>query len=286
MDPVPSTQTQKWPGKHADLDPEPSLLRYCDGRVHVGSGKLAEKKTLLTGGDSGIGKAAAVMFAREGSDLVISCLPEERDDAEVTRDLIEREGRNCWIWEGKLDKSDNCRDLVDFALKKLGWIDVLVNNIAYQQVAQSIEDIDDEQWDLTFKTNIFSFFWVTKAAISHMKSGSSIVNCSSINAYVGRPDLLDYTSTKGAITAFTRGLSNQYAQHGIRVNAVAPGPIYTPLVSSTFPKEKIELSDQVPLGRMGQPVEVASCYLFLACSDGGYMTGQTLHPNGGTVINN
>ncbi|WBW75394.1 3-hydroxyacyl-CoA dehydrogenase [Schizosaccharomyces osmophilus] len=284
-EPVPTTDTQDWPGHHKDLNPQPDLLTYRDGREHVGTGKLKNKRSLITGGDSGIGKAAALMFAREGSDIVITCLPEERHDAEHTKQMIEKEGRKCFYLATDLSSAENCRKLVHFTVEKLGGIDVLVNNAGFQKIANTIEDISDEQWDFTFKTNIYSFFWITKAALKHMKPGSSIVNAASINAYVGRPDLSDYTSTKGAIVSFTRAVSNQYASRGIRVNAVAPGPIYTPLVQSTFPSEMIEISNQVPMGRMGQPSEVASCYLFLACSEAGYITGQTIHVNGGTVVN-
>ncbi|EPY52098.1 3-hydroxyacyl-CoA dehydrogenase [Schizosaccharomyces cryophilus OY26] len=284
-EPVPTKSTQEYPGQHKDLDPQPDLLKFRDGREHVGTGKLLNKRSIITGGDSGIGKAAAIMFAREGSDVVITCFHQELPDAEHTKDLIEKEGRKCHIFVADLSYSETCTNLVQFAVEKMGGIDVLVNNVAYQKLAETIEDISDEQWDHTFKTNIYSFFWITKAALKHMKPGSAIVNAASINAYVGRPDLSDYTSTKGAVVSFTRALSNQYASRGIRANAVAAGPIYTPLVHSTFPSEMIEVSNQVPMGRMGQPSEVASCYLFLACSDGGYITGQTIHPNGGTVVN-
>jgi NAD(P)-dependent dehydrogenase (short-subunit alcohol dehydrogenase family) len=250
-----------------------------------GAGKLDGKVALVTGGDSGIGRAVAHAFAREGADVAISYL-EEHDDAEETKRLVEQEGRRAITIAGDVGDEDHCNELVRRTVDELGKLDVLVNNAAEQHPQKSITDISREQLERTFRTNIFSFFYLTKAALPHLADGSTIVNCTSVTAYKGSPELLDYSSTKGAIVAFTRSLSLQLAEQGIRVNAVAPGPIWTPLIPATFPDEKVESFGQnVPMKRAGQPEEVAPCFVFLASDDSSFISGQTLHPNGGEVVN-
>jgi NAD(P)-dependent dehydrogenase (short-subunit alcohol dehydrogenase family) len=240
---------------------------------------------LITGGDSGIGRAVAIAFAREGADVAIAYLNEHKD-AEETKRLVEKEGRRCVTIAGDVGGEEFCRDTVARTVESLGRLDVLVNNAAEQHPQESISKITADQLERTFRTNIFSFFYMTKAALPHLRKGSAIINTTSVTAYKGNPQLLDYSSTKGAIVAFTRSLSMGLAEKGIRVNAVAPGPIWTPLIPSTFPEEKVEtFGSDVPLKRVGQPEEVAPSYVFLASGDASYMTGQVLHPNGGTVVN-
>jgi NAD(P)-dependent dehydrogenase (short-subunit alcohol dehydrogenase family) len=254
-------------------------------KQHKGSGKLAGKVALITGGDSGIGRAVAVLFAREGADVAIVYL-NERDDARETSRLVKAEGRKCVLIAGDIGYERFCRDAVEQAVNELGRLDILVNNAAEQHPQESIEDIDREQLERTFQTNIFAMFFMTKAALKHMKKGAAIINTASITAYEGSPKLLDYASTKGAIVAFTRSLAKSLVEKGIRVNGVAPGPIWTPLIPSTFSPDKVaRFGKDVPMGRPGQPEEVAPCYLFLASDDASYMTGQMLHPNGGEVVN-
>jgi NAD(P)-dependent dehydrogenase (short-subunit alcohol dehydrogenase family) len=251
----------------------------------AGAGKLAGKVALITGGDSGIGRAVAHAFAREGADVVISYL-EEHDDAEETKRLVEQEGRRALTIAGDVGDEEHCRALVQRTVDELGRLDVLVNNAAEQHPQESIADISREQLERTFRTNIFSFFFLTKAALPHLREGSTIVNCASVTAYKGSPELVDYASTKGAIVAFTRSLAQQLVEQGIRVNAVAPGPIWTPLIPATFPEDKVKSFGQnVPMNRAGQPEEVAPCFVFLASDDSSYISGQTLHPNGGEVVN-
>jgi len=252
---------------------------------HRGSHKLESKVALITGGDSGIGRAVAIAFAREGADIVVVYLNEHKD-AEETKRLVEKEGRRCVLIAGDVGDERFCQESVQRAIESFGRLDVLVNNAAEQHPQESIEKITADQLDRTFRTNIFSQFFMTKAALSHLREGSAIVNTTSVTAYKGSPHLLDYSSTKGAIVAFTRSLSQGLAEKGIRVNAVAPGPIWTPLIPSTFPEEKVEtFGADVPLKRAGQPEEVAPAYVFLASGDASYMTGQVLHVNGGTVVN-
>ena len=251
----------------------------------AGAGKLAGKVALITGGDSGIGRAVAHAFAREGADVVISYL-EEHDDAEETKRLVEQEGRRALTIAGDVGDEEHCRALVQRTVDELGRLDVLVNNAAEQHPQDSIAAISREQLERTFRTNIFSFFFLTKAALPHLREGSTIVNCASVTAYKGSPELVDYASTKGAIVAFTRSLAQQLVEQGIRVNAVAPGPIWTPLIPATFPEDKVKSFGQnVPMNRAGQPEEVAPCFVFLASDDSSYISGQTLHPNGGEVVN-
>ena len=250
-----------------------------------GSGKLQGKVAIITGGDSGIGRAVAVAFAKEGADVAISYLEEDKDAKETQR-LVEEQGSKCVLLAGDIGDERACRDIVDQAVKELGTIDILVNNAAEQHRQDSIEKISAEQLERTFRTNIFSFFFTTKAALKHLKKGSAIINTASVTAYKGNPKLLDYSSTKGAIITFTRSLSQALAEKQVRVNAVAPGPIWTPLIPATFPPEEVEtFGSDTPLGRPGQPEEVAPSYVFLASDDASYMTGQVLHPNGGTVVN-
>jgi NAD(P)-dependent dehydrogenase (short-subunit alcohol dehydrogenase family) len=250
-----------------------------------GSGRLQDKTALITGGDSGIGRAVAAAFAREGADVAIVYL-NEHDDANETRRMVEEKGRRALLISGDAGDPGFCRDAVERVVREFGKLDVLVNNAAEQRPQESIEDISDDQLERTFRTNIFSMFYLVKAAMPHLKEGGAIVNTASVTAYRGSPKLLDYSSTKGAIVAFTRSLALSLASKKIRVNAVAPGPIWTPLIPSTFPHEKVEhFGADMPLGRPGQPEEVAPCYVFLASGDSSYMLGQVLHPNGGEIVN-
>jgi NAD(P)-dependent dehydrogenase (short-subunit alcohol dehydrogenase family) len=274
-------QRQSQPGIEEEMTPEPD-----PGPRQRGSGKLAGKVALISGGDSGIGRAVAVLFAREGADVAIGHLAEEDTDAAETVKLVEAEGRRCLTLPGDIGDEEFCREAVARTVRELGRLDVLVNNAAEQHLAQSITDISAEQLERTFRTNIFAMFYLTKAALPHLGEGSAIVNTTSVTAYQGNPALLDYSSTKGAIVAFTRSLSQQLVSKGIRVNAVAPGPIWTPLIPATMPEDSVaSFGKDVPMGRPGQPEEVAPCYLFLASDDASYMAGQVLHPNGGNVVN-
>jgi NAD(P)-dependent dehydrogenase (short-subunit alcohol dehydrogenase family) len=273
-------QSQR-PGVEAEMKRRPK----SEGSKHRGSGKLEGKVALITGGDSGIGRAVAIAFAREGADVAIVYLNEHKD-AEETRKLVEKEGRKCLPIAGDLGYESFCRQVVERTVGELGRLDVLVNNAAEQHPQENIEDIDREQLERTFTTNIFSMFFLTKAAMKHLKEGAAIINTTSVTAYRGSAELLDYASTKGAIVGFTRALALNLAKKGIRVNAVAPGPIWTPLIPSTFPKEKVaKFGSDVPLRRPGEPEEVAPSYVFLASDDASYFTGQVLHPNGGEIVN-
>ena len=277
----PAQQQHRRPGLESDMTPRPK----SDDPQHRGTGKLRGKVAVITGGDSGIGRAVAIAFAREGADVVIVYL-NEHNDARETVQLVEKEGRRCLALPGDVGMARFCNECVDRTLREFGRLDVLVNNAAEQHPQDSITKITPEQLERTFRTNIFSFFYMTQAALPHLPQGGTIINTTSVTAYKGSWHLLDYSSTKGAIVSFTRSLSQALAEKGIRVNGVAPGPIWTPLIPSTFPTEKVEtFGSDVPLKRAGQPEEVAPCYLFLASDDSSYMTGQILHPNGGTVVN-
>ena len=253
---------------------------------YPGSGRLADKVAIVTGGDSGIGRATAILFAREGAKVAVSYL-EEDDDAQFTARQIEKEGSEALLHRGDLGDPAVCADLVQQTVAKWGRLDVLVNNAGEQHPDKDITDITVEQLQRTFQTNIFSMFYLVQAARPHLKKGASIINCTSITGYKGSKELLDYSSTKGAITAFTRSLSENLIEDGIRVNAVAPGPIWTPLnpCGGATPEKMESFGEHTPMKRPGQPNEVAPAFLFLACEDSSYMSGQVLHPNGGTVVN-
>jgi len=271
------------PGKQEPMRPQPRTIRAG----YRGSGKLDDKVAVITGGDSGIGRSVAVMFAREGADVAIIYL-EETADAEETRTLIEKEGRQCLLIKGDIGKPAFCEKAIARTVAKFGRLDVLINNAAEQHPQEEIGAIDEKQLLATFRTNVFSMFYLVEAALPHLKkqTGSSIINTTSVTAYRGSPGLLDYSATKGAIVSFTRSLSQSLVEEGIRVNAVAPGPIWTPLIPATFDKKKVsEFGSDSPMGRAGEPYECGSCYVFLASDDSSYISGQVLHPNGGEVIN-
>jgi len=251
-----------------------------------GSGRLTGKKALITGGDSGIGRAVAIAFAREGADVAIVHLPNEEDDARETTKWIEQAGRKAVSIAADIRDEQTCQQLVEQAVRELGGLDVLVNNAAYQMAQPgSIEDITTEQFDRVLKTNLYGMFWITKAALKHMGEGGSIINTSSIQAYQPSPELLDYAMTKGAIVNFSKGLGQALAERGIRVNTVAPGPIWTPLIPATMPSEKVEkFGSDVPLGRAGQPAELAPAYVFFASQESSYITAQVLGVTGGSPL--
>ena len=277
----PPQHQDRQPGVQAAMTPQPQT----DDRQYRGSGKLDGKVALITGGDSGIGRAVATFYAKEGADVAIVYL-NEREDAEETKRLVEAEGRRCLTIAGDIGDEQFCQQAANQTVETFGHLNVLVNNAAEQHPQESIENISAEQLERTFRTNIFGMFFLVKAALPHLKAGSAIINTTSVTAYQGSPKLLDYSATKGAIVAFTRSLSQALVSKKIRVNGVAPGPIWTPLIPSTFPEEKVQsFGAQVPMQRAGQPEEVAPSYVFLASDDSSYMTGQILHPNGGTVIN-
>jgi len=278
--PLRKPQHQARPGKESKMEPKPDYEPE-----YLGSGRLRNKIALITGGDSGIGRAVAVLFAKEGADVAIAYLNED-DDANETKINVEKYGRRCLLISTDLSKENNCRKVIDKTVRFYKKIDVLVNNAALHWPAEKLEDISTEQLLATFSTNIFSYFWITKFALPHMKKGSCIINTSSVTAYRGSPTLIDYSSTKGAIVSFTRSLALSLADRGIRVNGVAPGPIWTPLIPSSFDGKRVaQHGSDVPLKRAGEPSEVAPGYLFLACDDSSYVTGQVLHPNGGEIIN-
>jgi NAD(P)-dependent dehydrogenase (short-subunit alcohol dehydrogenase family) len=275
-------QKQNRPGIESKMEPLPV---YDDVKVW-GSGKLRNKVALITGGDSGIGRAVAILFAKEGADVAIAYLSEE-SDARETQSIIENKyGRKCMLLPGDLSKEAICNKIVGRVIKEFKRIDILVNNAAIHYESKSLGEISTEQLLKTFSTNVFSYFWVTKAALPFIKPKGSIINTASVTAYRGSGSLMDYAATKGAIISFTRSLSSNLAEKGIRVNAVAPGPIWTPLIAATFdPKKVAQHGSDVPMKRAGEPVEVAPSYLFLASEDGAYFTGQVLHPNGGEIVN-
>jgi NAD(P)-dependent dehydrogenase (short-subunit alcohol dehydrogenase family) len=277
----PRQHQRQQPGREHKMKPRPR----AEDEKHRGSGKLEGKVAIITGGDSGIGRAVAIAFAKEGADVAIVYL-EEQKDANETRRLVEEKGGQCLLIPGDVGQEEFCREAVEQTVNEFGKLDIVVNNAAEQHPQESIEKISETQLERTFRTNIYSFFFMTKAAIKHLKKGAAIINTTSVTAYKGSPHLLDYSSTKGAVTSFTRSLSQALANRGIRVNGVAPGPIWTPLIPSTFPAKEVEtFGSDVPLGRPGQPEEIAPSFVFLASDDSSYMTSQILHPNGGTVVN-
>lgn len=282
----PAQQQARRPGTTPPMNPQPEVIKPD----YKPAGKLKGKVALITGGDSGIGRSVAVAYAAEGADVAIAYL-NEHEDAKETKRLVEQQGRRCIALPGDIGSEDHCRNLVTQTVSELGQLNILVNNAAEQHPQPSIEEITEEQLERTFRTNIFSQFFLTKAALPHLKEhkengGGVIINTASVTAYRGSEQLLDYSSTKGAIVAFTRSLAQAVIKEGVRVNAVAPGPIWTPLIPSTFPPEKTEkFGSDVPAGRAGQPSEVAPCYVFLASTDSTYLSGQVLHPNGGEIVN-
>jgi len=274
---VPEIHEDQLPGSEAKLEPKPDWEpRY------PGSGRLKDKVALITGADSGIGRAVAALFAREGADVAIAYLCEH-EDAARTKEIVEKEGRRAIAIPGDIGSKEFCEKAVKQTVDELGRLDILVNNAGEQHPDKDIRDITEEQLRRTFQTNIFGMFFMTQAARPHLKKGSSIINCTSVTMYKGSADLLDYSSTKGAITAFTRSLAKNLVKDGIRVNAVAPGPIWTPLnpFGGQPPEDMKDFGKNTPMGRPGQPNEVAPSFLFLACEDASYMIGQVLHPDGG-----
>lgn len=322
----PDVQHQDAPGTQSKLGPAPAIDQVPDGKggakLYQAAGKLKDKKAVITGGDSGIGQSTAVLFAMEGADVFFTYLASEKKDADETVRLVEAKGRKAYAYEADLKAKETCKKVIEAALEKLGAINILFNNHAYQMVQENILSLPEEQWENTFATNIHrefsfslsfsfsffssfsysyvltslccptsltvfcfaAFFYLSKYVLPHMTQGDTIINNASINAYIGRPDLLDYTSTKGAIVSFTRGLSNQFVAKGIRVNAVAPGPVWTPLIPSTMSTDAIKQFTS-PMGRPGQPSEIATCVVFLASTDSFQLSGQVIHANGGVIVN-
>lgn len=278
---LPHQHQDRQPGLESKMHPQPIYLSddYC------AAGKLAGKVAIITGGDSGIGRAVAVHFALEGADVALVYL-DETEDAKKTMEEVARYGGKAIALAGDVADGRFCRRIVAEVMATWGRLDILVNNAAEQHPEKNLEDLEEAQWEKTFRTNIFALFQLTQAALPYLKQGASIINTTSITAYKGNPVLLDYSSTKGAITSFTRSLALNLAPRGIRVNAVAPGPIWTPLIPSTFSAEKVStFGANTPMGRPGQPAEVAPAFVYLASSDASYVSGQVLHVNGGTVVN-
>lgn len=281
-DQIPAQSQNQKPALESEMTPPPQY----DRDSYQGSGKLKGKVALITGGDSGIGRSVAVLYAKEGADVAIVYL-NEHEDAQKTKQLVEAQGQKCLIIAGDISGEKFCHEVVEKTVAELGKLDILVNNAAeqYMENAETLEDIDSARLGSIFSTNIFSMFYFCRAAIPHLSEGSSIINTTSINAYKGNASLLSYSTTKGAILAFTRSLSQSLLAKGIRVNGVAPGPIWTPFIPDAFPADKVEgFGKQVPMKRPGQPVEVATSFVFLASDDSSYFAGQVLHPNGGVVV--
>lgn len=281
-------QTDGQPAQHQNHQPgaekEMNPLPLTEDNDYKGSGKLASKVALITGGDSGIGEAVAIAYAKEGADIAIVYL-NEHEDAQNTKKQIEEEGQSCLLLPGDIGDEAFATNVVQQVIEHFGRLDILINNAAEQHPQMGIEEISAEQLEKTFRTNVFSMFYLTKAALPHLKKGSAIINTSSVTAYEGNEQLIDYSSTKGAITTFTRSLAKSLVGKGIRVNSVAPGPIWTPLIPSTFSAEKVKnFGTNTPMGRPGQPEELASAYVLLGSDGSSYMTGQTIHINGGQFI--
>lgn len=279
-EPINPPQEQARPGEENEMHPLPET-----DPMGPGSGKLKNKRVLITGGDSGIGRAVAKLFANEGATISIVYLNED-EDARETKAEVEGYGQKCQIISADISQENFCKQVVKQAVDFMGGLDILINNIAVHWDQKEFTDISTEQLQTTFRTNVFSYFWVTQYAMPHLKKGASIINTTSVTAYRGSSTLIDYAATKGAIVGFTRSLASNLVSKGIRVNAVAPGPIWTPLIVSSFDEEKVaSFGSDAPMQRAGQPNEVAPCYLFLAADDNSYMTGQVLHPNGGEIVN-
>ncbi|OBG23364.1 NAD(P)-dependent oxidoreductase [Mycolicibacterium celeriflavum] len=273
-------QQQKMPGVQAQMNPVPD----CGENSYRGSGKLTGKRAVITGGDSGIGRAVAIAFAREGADVLIAYLNEDEDAQAVGR-IVEEAGRRCVLVSGDLSDPGHCRSVIDRAVEEFGGIDVLVNNAAYQMTHQSLDEISEEEWDYTFKLNIGAYFHLAKAAVPHMGPGSSIIGSSSVNSDMPNPTLAPYAATKAAIANFSASLAELLGDKGIRVNSVAPGPIWTPLIPSSMPAEKVtSFGENTPLGRAGQPAELAPVYVLLASDDGSYVSGARIAVTGGRPI--
>jgi NAD(P)-dependent dehydrogenase (short-subunit alcohol dehydrogenase family) len=270
------------PGLTGRMQPKPMV----DNPDYKGSGKLQDQVALITGGDSGIGQAVAIIFAKEGADVAIGFLEVETEDALETKRKVEEYGRKCLLVPGDVRKRRNCEKIVEKTIKAFGKLNILVSNAAYQMSQDSILDIGDEQLERTFETNVYGAFYITQAALPHLKEGDTIIYTTSVTAYRGSPHLIDYSATKGALVALTRSLAGSLAEKKIRVNAVAPGPVWTPFIPSTFPGGKVEkFGEKEPLGRAGQPEEIAPAYVYLASMDSTYVTGQVIHVNGGEIVN-
>lgn len=275
-----TAQQQSVPGLQAQMDP----ISDCGENTYQGSGKLLGKKAIITGGDSGIGRAVAIAFAREGADVLIAYLNEEDDARDVAR-YVTNAGRKCVLVPGDLSDAAHCRAVVDRAVQELGGVDILVSNAAYQMMHKSLDEISDEEWDYTFRLNVGAYFYLVKAALPFMKAGSSIIGSSSVNSDTPNPTLAPYAATKAAIANFSASLAQLLGEKGIRVNSVAPGPIWTPLIPSTMPPDSVEsFGDNVPLGRAGQPAELASIYVLLASDDASYISGARVAVTGGRPI--
>ncbi|WP_173918084.1 SDR family oxidoreductase [Halobacillus sp. Marseille-Q1614] len=276
----PGQVQNRQPGYESEMDPLPLQA----DEDYTSGNKLKGKVALITGGDSGIGRSVAIGYAKEGADVAISYL-DEHEDAQYTKEKIEAEGRRAILIPGDVGEESVCRDAVEQTVNELGKLDILVNNAAEQHPTGDLTEISAEQLERTFKTNIYSVFYMTKAAIPHLERGSAIINTASVNPYKGNPQLVDYTSTKGAVVAFTRSMAAQLVEKGIRVNGVAPGPIWTPLIPASFDDEKVEeFGTETPMGRPGQPVEHVGSYVLLASDDSTYITGQFIHINGGMLM--
>jgi len=277
----PPQHQDRVPGTEQEMAPRP----ITDDTNYKGSEKLRDRVAIITGGDSGIGRSVATLYAKEGADVAIVYL-DEHEDANEVKERIEAIGRKCLLIAGDVGDESFCKEAIEKTLEEFGRLDIVVNNAGEHFPQENLEDISAEQLDRTFRTNVYSMFFLTKAALPHLQENSSIINTTSVTAYRGSSGLLDYSSTKGAIVAFTRSLATNLADRGIRVNGVAPGPVWTPLIPSSYGEDRVETFGQkVPMGRAGQPIEIAPSYVFLASKDAAYMTGQVLHPNGGEIIN-